>query len=92
MRPSGLGLRPRGEAPEYTGLDVIIVRDGKIAALYVFLDFHPFIAATALSMIARLIATRAPSARYPEFPRRGFRSDPRRYPPEVQSPSKEPYQ
>ena len=35
----GSGLR--GEAPEYTGLDVIIVRDGKIAALYVFLDSMP---------------------------------------------------
>ena len=30
-----------GEAPEYTGIDVIIVRDGKIAALYVFLDSVP---------------------------------------------------
>jgi hypothetical protein len=29
---------PRDEAPEYTGWDVIIVRDGRIAALYVFLD------------------------------------------------------
>jgi hypothetical protein len=29
---------PRDEAPEYTGWDVIIVRDGLIAALYVFLD------------------------------------------------------
>jgi SnoaL-like domain len=29
---------PRGEPPNYTGLDVIIVRDKKIAALYVFLD------------------------------------------------------
>jgi hypothetical protein len=29
---------------------------------------HPFIAATALSMIARLIPTRAPTARYPQFP------------------------
>jgi len=29
---------PRGEAPEYTGWDVIIVEDGRIAALYVFLD------------------------------------------------------
>src|ERR1700756_3558982 len=39
------GSGPRGEAPAYTGLDVIIVRDSKIAALYVFLDsmpsFHP---------------------------------------------------
>ena len=35
------GSGPRGEAPEYTGLDVIIVRDGKIAALYVFLDAIP---------------------------------------------------
>ena len=29
---------PRGEAPDYTGMDVIIVRDGRIAALYVFLN------------------------------------------------------
>jgi hypothetical protein len=29
---------PKGEAPDYTGLDVVIVRDGKIAALYVFLN------------------------------------------------------
>jgi hypothetical protein len=29
---------PRGEAPDYTGWDVIIVRDGRISALYVFLD------------------------------------------------------
>ena len=29
---------PQGEAPDYTGWDVIIVRDGRIAALYVFLD------------------------------------------------------
>ena len=35
------GSGPRGEAPEYTGPDVIIVRDGKIAALYVFLDSMP---------------------------------------------------
>ncbi|GGA42060.1 nuclear transport factor 2 family protein [Dyella nitratireducens] len=35
------GSGPRGEKPEYTGLDVIIVRDGKIAALYVFLDAVP---------------------------------------------------
>jgi hypothetical protein len=27
--------------PDYTGLDVIIVRDDKIAALYVFLDSMP---------------------------------------------------
>ena len=32
------GSGPRGAAPDYTGLDVIIVREGKIAALYVFLD------------------------------------------------------
>ncbi|RYY15375.1 MAG: nuclear transport factor 2 family protein [Alphaproteobacteria bacterium] len=32
------GSGPRGEKPEYTGWDVIIVRDGRIAALYVFLD------------------------------------------------------
>lgn len=29
---------PRGGAPDYTGWDVITVRDGKITALYVFLD------------------------------------------------------
>jgi hypothetical protein len=33
------GSGPRGKnEPEYTGEDVIIVRDGKIAALYGFLD------------------------------------------------------
>jgi hypothetical protein len=32
---------PRGETPDYTGLDVIIVRGDKIAALYVFLDSMP---------------------------------------------------
>ncbi len=32
------GSGPRGEKPDYTGLDVIIVRDDRIAALYVFLD------------------------------------------------------
>jgi len=35
------GSGPRGEAPDYTGLDVIIVRDRKIASLYVFLDPKP---------------------------------------------------
>ena len=29
------GSGPKGEAPVYTGVDFIIVRDGKIAALYV---------------------------------------------------------
>ena len=32
---------PRGGVPTYTGEDVIIVRDEKIAALYVFLDSPP---------------------------------------------------
>ena len=32
----GSGLE--GKAPDYTGLDVVIVRDGKIATLYVFLN------------------------------------------------------
>jgi len=32
------GSGPRDEAPEYTGWDVIIARNGRIAALYVFLD------------------------------------------------------
>jgi SnoaL-like domain len=35
------GSGPRGERPDYTGLDVIIVRGDKIAALYVFLDSMP---------------------------------------------------
>jgi hypothetical protein len=35
------GSGPRTGAPDYTGLDVIIVRHGKIAALYVFLDSMP---------------------------------------------------
>src|SRR3977135_4411777 len=32
---------PRGEPPQSTGVDVIILRDAKIAALYVFLDAIP---------------------------------------------------
>jgi len=32
------GSGPKGEAPDYTGLDVIIVSDGRIAKLYVFLN------------------------------------------------------
>jgi hypothetical protein len=32
------GSGPKGGAPEYTGLDFVVVRDGKIAALYVFLN------------------------------------------------------
>lgn len=35
------GSGPRDEAPDYTGADVIIVRDGRIQALYVFLDSVP---------------------------------------------------
>ena len=35
------GSGPPGEKPDYTGLDVIIVRDDKIAALYAFLDSMP---------------------------------------------------
>jgi hypothetical protein len=35
----GSGLS--GEAPAYTGVDFVIVRDGKIAALYVYLDAPP---------------------------------------------------
>jgi hypothetical protein len=35
------GSGPAGEPPRYTGLDVIIVRDGKIVVLYVFLDSLP---------------------------------------------------
>jgi SnoaL-like domain len=35
------GSGPPGEAPDYTGTDVIIVRNRKIAALYVFLDSMP---------------------------------------------------
>lgn len=32
------GSGPKGEPPEYTGLDVLVVRESKIAALYVFLN------------------------------------------------------
>jgi ketosteroid isomerase-like protein len=32
------GSGPQGETPEYTGWDVMTVREGKITALYVFLD------------------------------------------------------
>lgn len=32
------GSGPSKDAPEYTGLDVIIERDGQIAALYVFVN------------------------------------------------------
>src|SRR5262252_3942888 len=32
------GSGPRGEAPAYTGWDFVIAREGRIAALYVFLD------------------------------------------------------
>ncbi|MBR0795539.1 nuclear transport factor 2 family protein [Bradyrhizobium jicamae] len=35
------GSGPKGEAAEYTGVDFIVARDGKIAALYVFLDSPP---------------------------------------------------
>jgi hypothetical protein len=35
------GSGPKGETPAYTGVDFIIARDGKIAALYVFLDSPP---------------------------------------------------
>ncbi len=35
------GSGPRGEKPDYTGLDVIVARDDKIATLYVFLDPMP---------------------------------------------------
>jgi hypothetical protein len=35
------GSGPKGETPAYTGVDFIIVRGGKIAALYVYLDSPP---------------------------------------------------
>jgi hypothetical protein len=35
------GSGPAGEPPRYTGEDFILVRNGKIAALYVFLDSPP---------------------------------------------------
>ncbi|QPF90128.1 nuclear transport factor 2 family protein [Bradyrhizobium commune] len=35
------GSGPKGETPAYTGVDFVIVRDGKIAALYVYLDQPP---------------------------------------------------
>lgn len=40
------GSGPRGGQPDYTGEDVIVVRDRKIAALYVFLDPAPVPAST----------------------------------------------
>jgi hypothetical protein len=43
--PLSWGSGQRGEAPDYTGLDVIIVHGDKIAALYVFLDLMPSSAA-----------------------------------------------
>ena len=36
-----MGLGAARRAAELYGLDVIIVRDGKISALYVFLDSPP---------------------------------------------------
>jgi SnoaL-like domain len=35
------GSGPKGETPRYTGMDFIIARDGKIAAIYVYLDSPP---------------------------------------------------
>jgi hypothetical protein len=35
------GSGPKGETPAYTGVDFIIARGGKIAALYVYLDSPP---------------------------------------------------
>jgi SnoaL-like domain len=35
------GSRPKAETAAYTGVDFIIVRDGKIAALYVYPDSPP---------------------------------------------------
>src|SRR5882757_2459802 len=35
------GSGPKRETPVYTGVDFIIARDGKIAALYVYLDLPP---------------------------------------------------
>ena len=35
------GSGPKGETAAYTGVDFVIVRDGKIAALYVYLDAPP---------------------------------------------------
>jgi hypothetical protein len=35
------GSGPRGEPPRYTGEDFILVRNGKIAVLYVYLDSPP---------------------------------------------------
>ena len=37
----GWGSGPAGEPPRYTGEDFILVRNGKIAALYVYLDPPP---------------------------------------------------
>jgi hypothetical protein len=41
----GWGSGPRREEAHYTGVDVVVVRGDKIAALYVFLDSMPSAAA-----------------------------------------------
>jgi hypothetical protein len=38
IRELGMGSGPNGEMPVYTDVDFSIARDGKIAALYVYLD------------------------------------------------------
>ena len=35
------GSGPKGETPAYTGVDFILARNGRIAALYVYLDSPP---------------------------------------------------
>jgi hypothetical protein len=32
------GYGPQGEPPKVTGLDVVVIRESKIAAMYTFLD------------------------------------------------------
>ena len=53
------GSGPRGEEPDYTGLDVIIVRGDKIAALYVFLEFNAVVGG---ALIVLGLSVRSPSS------------------------------
>jgi hypothetical protein len=45
--------------PDYTGMDVIIVRGDKIAALYVFLDSMPSCPTSRLAMFVNVATVRS---------------------------------
>ena len=48
-----------GEAPAYAGTDFIIARDGKIAALYLFLDKQPLLLESAMRRPMQLDAAQS---------------------------------